>query len=41
MTIKTLTDYIIKEMNLKSPQRIRNLTTKKLYVKEEEDMILS
>jgi hypothetical protein len=41
MTIKDATEYLTKELKLKSPQRMRNLTSKKLYVKEEEDMLLS
>ena len=41
MTIKTLTEYIVKELSLKAPMRIRNLTNGTLYAKEEEDMLLT
>lgn len=41
MTIKSLTEYLAREMKLKGPRRLRNLTTKKLYIKEEEDLILN
>lgn len=41
MTIKSLTEYLTREMKLKAPRRLRNLTTKKLYVREEEDKVLN
>ena len=41
MTIKDLTLYIIKELHLNGPYRIRNLTTGKLYSQKDQDSLLS
>ena len=43
MTIGKLTEYLKKEMHQadNGPFRLKNLTTNKLYCKEEEGMILS
>ena len=39
-TIRTLTDYLTKELCLKPPQRMKNLADQKLYTKEEENKLL-
>ena len=41
MTIKDLTQYIIKEFHLKGPYRIRNLTSGQLYTQNDQDSLLS
>ena len=41
MTIKDLTDKICKELFLKQPQRLLNLTNNRYYTKEDESMLLS
>ena len=41
MTIADLTFYLTKELDLKLPQRIRNLVTNKLYNQEDMDSLLN
>ena len=36
-TLQQLTDFILKEKNLDPPYKLRNLTTQRLFVKEELD----
>ena len=36
-TLQQLTDYIMKEKGLEPPYKIRNLTSQRLFVKEELD----
>jgi len=36
-TLQELTDFLLKEKNLEPPFKIRNLTTQRLFVKEELD----
>lgn len=40
MTIKDLTDKICKDLFLKAPQRLLNLTTSNYYTKEDENKLL-
>ena len=40
MTIKDLTDKICKDLFLKAPQRLLNLTTSNYYPKEDENKLL-
>lgn len=41
MTIADLTEKICKELHLKQPQRLLNLTSNRYYTKEDEFKLLS